>query len=281
MAKTSHNRARKEKAFQEGYLRDFVINLRQIRDEKRSERANKYLIDFLRYGRRNYLLHFPAIARSLVEKALKTLEDMDYYRFLKESLKHPTPPELKNDTQVKKNIESKKRYLEKLESTKEEREERFRSILYAFQGIKKRKTLNERLQINDEKLLELHEKIKPVLLYHGKLVEIVGNKGKCGRKDYFETIESLRNISFIWSPIYGKTRADLEKLAQITTRHTCGYIGFFKPSIAEILAQIPKRYIKDTIAYETGREDKDICGSSSGDYHIAKTRLYRSRKQLT
>ena len=47
-------------------------------------------------------------------------------------------------------------------------------------------------------------------------------------------------VSYIWDPQITERTKELKVLRTIPTLHTYGYYGFFKPSIAEILSQIPE-----------------------------------------
>lgn len=57
------------------------------------------------------------------------------------------------------------------------------------------------------------------------------------------------------------------------------YYGIFKPSIAEVLAQIPEELIEQTVAFETiGPADADALNKErdalNAGFHVATTRLY-------
>lgn len=62
--------------------------------------------------------------------------------------------------------------------------------------------------------------------------------------------------------------------------HTYGYYGFFKPSIGEVLAQIPADLIEMVRYFEIieSPETKDDMAKEPeafyAGYHVAKTRLY-------
>jgi hypothetical protein len=59
-----------------------------------------------------------------------------------------------------------------------------------------------------------------------------------GGKRFRMSIPDLRNQAFTWDPQLGE-EVRFEVLREVHTDHTCGYHGFIKPSIAEVLAQLP------------------------------------------
>ena len=80
-----------------------------------------------------------------------------------------------------------------------------------------------------------------------------------------------KDVAFTWDPKPTTRAAGLIKLDQIVTNHTYGYHGMFKPSIAEVLCQIPEKYLNDVVAFETE------YGGMAGEYHSGVTTLYRHR----
>lgn len=117
-------------------------------------------------------------------------------------------------------------------------------------------------EISDAKLEELYKRIKPV----------VGRKGKL----YYIKDEDLRKVAFTWEPKLKNKAKKLERLCDITTYHTYGYHGFFKPSIAEVIAQIPENYLDETVAFETFTDL--TLENIVGNYHVTTTRLYTKSK---
>lgn len=87
----------------------------------------------------------------------------------------------------------------------------------------------------------------------------------------------LRRTAFTWDPKPTRRATGLVKLRDITTCHTYGYHGFFKPSIAEVIAQIPLEILPDVVAFET-RTDLGL-GNIVGDHHVTTTTLYGSRRK--
>lgn len=114
--------------------------------------------------------------------------------------------------------------------------------------------------ITDERLQQLATSIRHVIARDGRLI-------------YTKTPENLRGMSFLYDPDVNDFADDLETLVSIPTRHTCGHPSLFKPTFAEVLAQIPEQWIAETAAFRTyspvAREGAD------GAYHEALTTLFR------
>lgn len=137
-------------------------------------------------------------------------------------------------------------------------------------------------KISDEELTSRYEQIEPVVTWDGKL-------------HYFKEFdfESLRNISFLWNI---EERLDcvvpageLEVLEghDFICLHSYGAPNFFKPSIAEVLAQIDECSLKSAVAFEIIESpcliqdfNKDELSSIAfkNGYHVSTVRLYRSAK---
>jgi hypothetical protein len=128
----------------------------------------------------------------------------------------------------------------------------------------KNKELNIDLEITDEKLYSLNSIIKPVVKREDKL--------------YYIKEVNLRNESFAWNPKITIEAQNLTKFAEVLTYHTYGYMGLFKPSIAEVLAQIPDELINECVAFEIQSE----LGKEAirGDYHISNTTLYKKEESF-
>ena len=123
-------------------------------------------------------------------------------------------------------------------------------------------------KISDERLEELVKRIKPVVKHRGKVL--------C----YIKACDP-RTIAFSWSPKFLSPAQGLKLITSIQTLHTFAYYGFFKPTIAEVLAQIPVELIDTVTAFEVvgpqtaadlNREQKALHAG----FHVATTNLYSS-----
>ncbi|MBU0667055.1 MAG: hypothetical protein ABIC91_00995 [Nanoarchaeota archaeon] len=122
----------------------------------------------------------------------------------------------------------------------------------------------------DEEIEALYENIKPVVRF-----DDLKEQSDDERRDlYFIKDVNLYNIAYAWDPKPTKKAENLEKLADIQTKHTWAYHGFFKPSIAEVLVQIPQKYINDVSAFEIKSDTVAI----TGNYHTVLTRLYKTKE---
>lgn len=126
--------------------------------------------------------------------------------------------------------------------------------------------MSEIPKISNRTLKELYKQMKPVVRFglFGKKLE-PDDRGEL----YYIKDPDLRGEAFTWDPEATKKATGLKKLEDIVTYHSYGYYGFFKPSIAEVVAQIPKKYLSKVAAFETSTD-----ASIDGDYHATTTTLY-------
>jgi hypothetical protein len=94
-------------------------------------------------------------------------------------------------------------------------------------------------KISNEELAELAKRIRPVV-----------RKESDGRPFYIKADSDLRRLSYLWDVKYEEEAKGLFEFATITTLHTYGYYGMFKPSVAEVIAQIPPDYRDRVVAFE-------------------------------
>ena len=131
--------------------------------------------------------------------------------------------------------------------------------------------------ISDDELKKRYQHIKPVITVNGKL-------------HYFKefTDKELRNISYLWNrEKIGEEVNDGELKVweghDFNCIHRYGYYGLFKPSIAEVLAQINEFDILSIKAFEIiespeTADDFYKDGLTSiifkNGFHVSKVRLY-------
>jgi hypothetical protein len=101
--------------------------------------------------------------------------------------------------------------------------------------------------ITNERLAELAERVVPLVL---------------NNEEYF-TIEQpdLRKTAYTWSPQL-TARVGFIPLKKVMVDFPCGYYGFFKPSIAEVLAWYPDD-VKGINCFCLEKDELDIYQSGS------------------
>jgi len=115
--------------------------------------------------------------------------------------------------------------------------------------------------ISDSDLKRLSARIRPLKVENGELHYI-----KPGNP---------RNSSFPWRDAAEKAEG-LKPFAVIRTFHQYAASVLFKPTEDEVLAQIPKKHLSDTVAYLTiVPTDSQHCFSEGGEYHAARTVLFK------
>lgn len=130
--------------------------------------------------------------------------------------------------------------------------------------------------VDDKDIIEMLDSITPE-----RAAELSDRIGALVRKDgrlYEIKTPDLFNQAFTWTPkLAAAVDANrLVLLGAIRTFHRCGYHMFVKPSIAEVLAQIPDEYIDEVQAFELLIYDP-IVRIHTGDFygHSTTTLLYK------
>lgn len=125
-----------------------------------------------------------------------------------------------------------------------------------------------RIEMNAE---ELYSNIKPVLRfadngYKGQTCLERNDKGNL----YYIKNSEVRKKDFIWNSKPSKKAEGLVEIANLLTTHeTKG--GFARPSIADILEQIPLELQDQIVAFETSTTHPKTLGN----WNTAVTKLYR------
>ena len=120
-------------------------------------------------------------------------------------------------------------------------------------------------EISDKKLKKLVAQIKPVIRF------AEGRKGLFKSPEghlYYIKKVNPRTMSYLWDPKPTDKAEGLVEFERITTYDEYGASSLFKPSIAEVLAQIPKSYRDKVVAFELTES------GLSGEYHVATAVLY-------
>jgi hypothetical protein len=110
------------------------------------------------------------------------------------------------------------------------------------------------------------ERIRPLVLRKNKLWDIQFDKSQ------------VDTIAFLWD---AKTTEEATGLAAmgrpVPTFHVYGYYGFFKPSVGEVLRQVPADYLGEAVAFAITRSpdlNANVVALNDG-YHVAYTQFYK------
>lgn len=97
--------------------------------------------------------------------------------------------------------------------------------------------------------------------------------------------KELTDVAYTWlkKPTDYADKVDFTRLSVLEDRkmlHGYGYYGYFKPSVGEVIRQIPKEYLERVVAFEI------ICGplgmnsvfndELNAGYHVSIVRLYQA-----
>ena len=125
-------------------------------------------------------------------------------------------------------------------------------------------------KISDEELKNRYSRIKP-------LVEI--DEVTYDLRPF--TFSELSGITYTWNKDKDKRnivhKENLEKIEDFICLHTYDYYGLFKPSIEEILAQLPEKSLKEADYFEIIEKPEtraDVFRYTT-EYHISLVRTYK------
>lgn len=124
--------------------------------------------------------------------------------------------------------------------------------------------------ITDERLGQLLGRISPLVERDGKLFHIAP--------------VDPRNIAFAWSPELRGEAAGLEELRKVRIDIHCGYVALVKPTLAEVLAQVPADLEERVTAFAVllndehdGTEDEVECYSEGTGHRVTAVFYGRAR----
>lgn len=135
-------------------------------------------------------------------------------------------------------------------------------------------------EIADEELLRLSKQIRPVAFY------MEGKKNNLHYLSLNWATFNLRKDSFTWDLEHskGELALDLKELILMIMKFTFGSPTLFKPTIAEVLSQIPEKFLERIVAYEIPSQFMDsnniidrYTNRKWETIHIAVVRLYRKK----
>lgn len=125
-------------------------------------------------------------------------------------------------------------------------------------------------ELSPERLQELVKRIRPIVRFDDK---------PC----FIKPVDPSK-VAYTWSPKKFKSiPASIEVFRTIRTLHTYGYYGMFKPSIAEVLAQIPLEDLNAVVAFEIVKSPETATDLNlerealNAGFHVAETALYRNK----
>jgi hypothetical protein len=100
-----------------------------------------------------------------------------------------------------------------------------------------------------------------------------------GNKLFVAGKHDVRGTSWPWLEGMEDYKGKLKEKCRIRTLHSYGYYGFFKPSVAEVLAQATDEQLSDVVAFETlGPETTSDLNEHREElnegFHVAETILY-------
>lgn len=122
-------------------------------------------------------------------------------------------------------------------------------------------------------VIALSDSMRPVCRYRGQLM-------------WLEKVNDLFRISYLWNVVMEGVVGDdeLVEVGRIKTLHSYGHPSLFKPSVAEVMAQIPKEYHGKATAYELVIpkyfHDPDSPEFQQG-FHVAEVILYEKKNGAT
>lgn len=113
--------------------------------------------------------------------------------------------------------------------------------------------------IDDETLTRLLEQLRPVCFdLEGRL--------------HFIELPDPREIAYTWSPVLGERASGLVEIARFPTVHSYGAPALFKPTLAEVLAQLPDPLPEGAAAFTTFTDE---VGFTDGHrQHLAVSALF-------
>ena len=129
-------------------------------------------------------------------------------------------------------------------------------------------------EIDHKRLAELYRMLKPIVTI---------DEMKYLLKEF--TLAELRNQSYIWNMHDDKRElvdpSMLEPVEDFLCLHTYGYYGLFKPSIAEVLSQVPEKTISEANTFEIIESPETAADVFrypevvDNGFHLSKVRSYK------
>lgn len=128
-------------------------------------------------------------------------------------------------------------------------------------------------EMTPDEIMKLYSHIKPIVWRDGKRVYLRQLCKKEAIDQVFTKIESEgeeeKEVNY----------SELAKLADIRMLHRWGYHMYFKPSVGEVIRQIPKEMINDVVAFQLlhGSTSNLFKETFNAGYHTSVVRLYKTK----
>jgi len=139
-------------------------------------------------------------------------------------------------------------------------------------------------KISNQRLEQILKKIKPVVRFRrNEFQDGIATAAGCppyqhpeGELHFIKKVHP-RRIAFTWEPKAVRIAKNIEDQPYkiITTFHKYEAPSLFKPSLAEVVAQIPEEELGTVAAFETVYWDLDDRNCTPDGYHKTGTRLYK------
>lgn len=111
---------------------------------------------------------------------------------------------------------------------------------------------------------------KDELLSRAFRIKAVAENAK-GKLHFIEPVD-IEGTAFTWDPKHRDEAIGLKRLKDINTIHDYGAPSLFKPSINEVLAQIPPDVLDKVTAFSTDVDPRQF--TPGGSHHLGLTTLY-------
>lgn len=127
-------------------------------------------------------------------------------------------------------------------------------------------------QMSNEEIAHWYETIKPIVKHNTYLREL--------------SADELTGTAYTWlnEPSDYADKVDFSKLSVLEDRkmlHGWGYYGFFKPSVGEVIRQIPKEYLEKVVAFEiidgAIAMNTTFNAELNAGFHVSIVRLYQAK----
>lgn len=119
---------------------------------------------------------------------------------------------------------------------------------------------------SDEELNRRAERIRPLVSYSDGL--------------WFIKPQHLTDVAYLWKPTKDIKAPEMQVIGQFRCLHTYGHPSLFKPSIAEVLWQIPEEMLDRAKAFElttAPRNSDDLNAASDAlnqGFHVSTINVY-------